>query len=304
MQHPGPQPKPDEAADAAAAWAARRTDERPLSAEERQRFEAWLAADPAHGPQLARLERAWRDPHVVAAAHRAAGRGHASRRRAIALAAAASVAAAAWCGRAPIQRSLADHATGIGEIGALDAGPGARLLLDTASAISAEGEGWRLVQGAARVDLDAGRALGLAGGFGRVRGEGARFVLRRFAASDRLVVLSGHVVAGNVGVPAGYGAVLAPDRVARPSPLDAAERDAAEGFAEAWRLFHAAPLAVVLADLARYRLGPLWASEAAGLIHVTGRFRFIDPEGVLTALAATLPVRLQRLGPAVRIVPA
>lgn len=220
------------------------------------------------------------------------------------MAAAASVAGAAWLGRAPIERGLADHATGIGQIAEVRPAAGVRILLDTASAVSGKGTTWRLVQGAARVDMEAGGSLSLTGVAGEATGEAASFVLRRGEETDRLAVLSGRVVTAGVAVPPGFGATLRPGFLPRPVSLGSAERDAAQGFAEGWRQFNGAPLAQVLDELARYRLGPLWASEAAGRIRVTGRFRFIDPEGVLTALAATLPVRLQRLGPAVRIVPA
>jgi transmembrane sensor len=302
MMQRAPADPPSDAIEQAATWAARRTDPRPLAAEEQARFDRWLAADPANRRRLATLERTWRDPHLVAAGRGAGTAG--SWRRRVLLGGAASVAGAAWVGRAPIERQVADHATAIGEIAAVQPVHGARVLLDTASAIAGGGNTWRLLQGAARVDLDPGVAFVLAGRGGAVAANGAGFVLRRGVEADRVAVLAGHVTVAGTPVPPGHGATLHGMAPPAPTPLALAERDAAEGFAEAWRIFTAAPLADVLAELARYRAAPVWTAAAAARIRVSGRFRFIAPEAVLAALAATLPIRLQRLGPLVRIVPA
>ena len=289
----------------AAAWAARRTDPSPLSLEESAAYTAWLAEDPENGRRLAALERTWRDPHLQAAAANAgmAHRRHTiGRRAAIGFGAVAAGGAALWLAEMPLRRALADRATAVGEVASFALEPGARVTLDTASAIVREGaQEWALIQGAARLDLEAGSALTLSGRVVRVLASDATFVLRRRPTADRLIVLAGKTVANGVTVAAGYGLTISPVGSPSPEPLGAVERDAAEGFAEAWHRFDDTPLADVLTELERYRLAPVWASAEAARLRVTGRFRFVDPDGVLTALAATLPIRLQRLGPLVRI---
>lgn len=288
----------------AARWAARRTDRNPLSDRERAALAGWLAADPANPRRLAMLERGWRDPHVGAAAL-AVQQGTSRQRRLVLGAGLGATAAAAglWLGQAPLRRRLADHASGIGEIRALAPAHGIRFLLDTASAVTRLGDArWLLAAGAVRIDLDPGAALSIEGAGSPVEAEAASLVLRRHPLGDRLVTLGGQVAVQGQRIAPGEAAWLATDGSVSRAGADPVARDAAEGFAEAWHRFEQATLSAVVAELERYRAGPVWLDAAAGRILVSGRYRFIDPEAVLAALAATLPIAIRRFGPLVRIV--
>lgn len=299
MRNPAPLPEPVTAE--AARWAARLTDAaRPLDEAERRRLDDWCRADAAHGAALERLNRLWDDPAFLEALTDAPpARG----RRALLATGAGSAAAlglAGWLGSAPLGRALADAASAPGEILAMPLPDGGgTLLLDTASAVDLPANGVHLRSGAMRLELPASAPpRRLSGGW--LIGEampGSLFALRRHAREDRLSVLRGQVVMQG-GQVVGPGRGLAFGNLARPAPhtLSAAERDAAEGFAEAWRLYENAPLSDVATELARYLRGSLMVESSIAGLRVSGRFRFAQPQGVLDILAATLPLRVQSLG--------
>lgn len=287
----------------AAHWAARRTDLVPLSDTERADFEAWLSESPDHSRQLAAIERRWRDPHLAIAAENIARQGATqSRRIVLAGAVTTSFGGAAWLYRAPIQRRFADYASAVGELRVIDVATGARITLDTASAVSQTGgEGWELIQGAMRLDLARDMDFSLQGRAAHVTARGASLTMRLAPDGDRLAVLAGDVRVGEQSIAPGEAVTLVKGMTPRPARMGLVERDSAEGFVEAWRLFQRAPLRLVITELERYRTGAAWVSDAAARILVSGRYRFMDPEGVLSALATTLPIAVGRVGPLVRI---
>jgi ferric-dicitrate binding protein FerR (iron transport regulator) len=290
----------------AARWAARLTGAAaPLSPAERRALESWCGAEPGNAAALDRFGQLWDDPAFQAAARAAALPGTAApglgRRRLLAAGGAGlALGLAGWLGRAPLQRALADAATAPGEIRALPplAG-GGQLLLDTASAVGLEdGGGVRLLAGALRLDLPAAAApLRLAGG--RMQGQvapGSILSLRRQAGEDRLSVLRGQVLAADGALGAGTGGLWTAAGRRPDHALSLAETDAVEGFAQAWRLFAAAPLAEVAEELARYMPGSVLVADGIAGLRVAGRFRFATPDAVLAVLAQTLPLRVQHYG--------
>ena len=291
----------------AARWAARLlANAPPLSPAEAAALRDWCAADPAHPRALEQYSALWEDPAFLQAARAAAPAPRPARRRILAGAGASALGLAGlgWLGRAPLQRALADVATGPGEIRALPPLPGgARLLLDTASAIDLPASGdVRLLAGALRLELPAQAApLRLEGRWAGWRiAPGSLLALQQRGAADRLALLRGQAaIPGGPVLNPGQGLSWRASGPTPAQPLTLAETDRVEGFAEAWRLFEAAPLAEVAEELARYRPGLLLvAGDVAGL-RVHGRYRFARPEEALALLARSLPIRLARLGPLV-----
>ncbi|ONG53112.1 hypothetical protein BKE38_13405 [Pseudoroseomonas deserti] len=294
---------------AAARWAARLAEgAAPLAAPEQAALQAWCA-EPAHARALDSFSALWEDPALLAAAREVAGEppDRKPRRRAFlaggGAAAAFSLAGGLWLGQAPLQRALADAATAPGEIRALPPLPGGgELLLDTASAVDLPQPGFaRLRQGALRLSLPPA-----AGPF-RIEGRhvawriapGSFLAFFREEAGDRLALLRGAAQSEGSGpdLTAGQALLWGATGAGQPRRLTLAEQDRVEGFAEAWRLFDAAPLAEVAAELSLYRPGMLLvAAELRGL-RVSGRYRFADPDRVLALLAQSLPVGIRRHGP-------
>ncbi|MBE9604711.1 DUF4880 domain-containing protein [Acetobacteraceae bacterium H6797] len=290
----------------AARWAARLAENAaPLSSAERDALDAWCGADPAHARRLEHYCTLWEDPAFIEAAQAIRGRPTRPSRRGLMMGAGSAmlgVAGLAWMGRAPLRRALADASTGPGEIVTLPALPGGgRLMLDTASAVDLPGSGRvSLVAGALRLDLPGGaEAIALGGRWSRWQvAPGSVLALRRHAGEERLAVIEGRASAADgLVASAGTGVTWRDAGPGRPRNLSLAERDAVEGFADGWRLFEAAPLREVAAEVARYMPGVLLVDDVAGSLRVSGRYRLRQPEAVLTLLTQSLPIRLRRFGP-------
>jgi transmembrane sensor len=284
------------------------------TAEDRRRFTAWLAADPAHRRAWDDTERLWTRLDAVVPALRLETldlRGvlapqpvSMTRRTWLKQAAAAALVlggGTAWY--ATSADLFADHRTAVGERRGLTLADGSRVDLDAGSALSvAFTDGQRRItlhHGRAffQVAKDAARPFVVVAGNGEVRALGTAFDVKHGLHAVRVAV-SEHAVAVSV---AGESARL---EAGAAMDYSAAGLGAAAGADIAsllsWRqdrlFFQEAPLSDVVADLDRYRRGRIVIlDEAIANLPVTGFFHAAQAEAALQTIAATLPVRLTRL---------
>lgn len=238
-----------------------------FSREERARFEAWRADDPAHAAAYADIERTYAHVRSVRRARRAQAQAPAKARRRGRLAAGAALAAAAsfaiYVAHGPLSVMLrADVATGTGETRVVTLGDGSTVTLDARSAIAL-----RFTEGERRVSLlegeawfevvnDPARPFVVEAAGGTVTDLGTAFDVdivdggARVAVGEHSVAVAskGEMVVVEEGRQTSFAAQSPP---APPSP---APRSLA-----AWRrgslVFEDRPLGEVLRALGRYRRG-------------------------------------------------
>lgn len=236
-----------------------------FSREERARFEAWRAADPAHAAAYADIERTYAHARSVRRARRAQAPAKARRRGRLAagavLAAAASLAIYVAIG--PLSVMLrADVATGTGETRVVTLSDGSTVTLDARSAIAL-----RFTEGERRVSLlegeawfevvnDPARPFVVEAAGGTVTDLGTTFDVdivdggARVAVGEHSVAVAsdGETVVVDEQRQTSYAAQSPPEP---PSP--------APHSIAAWRrgrlVFEDRPLGEVLAALGRYRRG-------------------------------------------------
>ncbi len=180
---------------------------------------------------------------------------------------------------------------------------GTRLWLNTDSALDirfdAKERRLALQHGELLIDAPAsrrGRPLVLSSREGHVRSEqAARFSLRQEEGRTRLSVFAGVVDIqlegfGVTSVPAGQQAAFDRRHV---GPL-AAARAEHQAWATGVLLADNQRLEDFLAELSRYRHGYLGCDPRIADLRVVGAFPLADTDRVLQALAATLPVRIER----------
>lgn len=286
--------------EAAATWVARlsSTD---VTGAERERFEAWRAADPAHAEAYAEMEALWRRLGHLPDPRPRRGGGKTLAGFVLALILGGAVAS-----QSPLlDRLRADYWSGVGEIERAILADGSRVDLNTDTAIAlrfTERErGVELLRGEASFEVapDAKRPFVVRGGGVSVRAVGTRFFLRADGASSPVGVAEGRVAVSAAGrhaeVSAGEIVRIGDDASLSPAAADV-ER------AMAWRedrlLFSGEPLARVLAELGRYRHGRiLLLDRRFGERRVTGAFDPRNTDEALDVIAATMGVRIRRLSP-------
>lgn len=304
------------AAREAAHWLVRLQTEAP-SAAQQQALGVWRAADPRHEAAWQRAERvllqvgrstvgtcgtAELGP-LGAAALRAASR---SQRRAatrmLALAIVAGPGALAAWRLAPWKGWTADVRTATGERREIALPDGGRLLLDTASAAdiayTADSRRIALHAGALWVQTApdaAGRPFFVQTRQGTARALGTRFTVRLRDDATLVAVADGAVELR----PARGGAPVRVDagQQASTTALQASPatgRDPqADGWTEGILYVEKMPLSQFTAELARYRPGLLRCDPAVAHLPVSGAFQLADTDAALTALAASLAVRVE-----------
>ncbi len=281
------------------------------SAADRADFEAWLAADPAHGREIDALTGLWTDlGRIPDPRPRPVPRVRAplfGRRRILAggLAFAGLGGVVAMTGLPPALTS--DIWTGTGELRTVTLADGTRVDLDAGSALSlAFSDSMREVsldRGRAlfTVAKDAARPFRVAAGPGRSTALGTQFVVHRWADDVTVAVTESAV---SVAAPGAGGTaearVAAGEQVSYgPAGLGAVRK--ADGQVEtAWRrgklVFEDRPLRQVVAELGRYRSGSIAMTDGAlAELRVSGIFDVSDPDAALDAITRTLPVRVVSL---------
>ncbi|AZD23313.1 Iron siderophore sensor protein [Pseudomonas chlororaphis subsp. aurantiaca] len=300
--------------DEAALWFVR-LQEPAISAEERQRFDAWLAQHEAHRDEYQLLHTLWAATDLVPKARLqalcATPNPSIRRRPLLRYAVAASVLAVAvglglFSGLNPPAGYSAEFATAPGERRHVALPDGSQVDLNSRSRLRVRYEkGLRSVElseGEAMfsVEHDSSRPFVVAAGPGKVTVTGTRFDVRRDAAQTRVAVEQGTVkVQGRdaadsdfVNLTAGLGtAVDAQGQVAAAYAVDPQALTA-------WRsgklVFNNASLNEVAAEVSRYREQPLRVgSEAVGRLRLTSVFKADDTDALLKALPSILPVAVK-----------
>ncbi|WNB75758.1 FecR family protein [Methylomonas koyamae] len=301
---------PDVAAEQAMVWFVRLRTETVTPAE-RDDFQRWYRANPAHRRAYAQTAAFWGDAEfgrALAAAELSAPPSPRLRirRAAPALAAAACLTLLLAGYRPTLDCWRADYCTGVGEIKSFRLGDGSEVTLNSASAISVDlNDGLRRVelrQGEAFFDVqrEPQRPFQVSGRYSTVRVLGTRFVVREDSADASVSVVSGLVA---VARPEAEPALLqAGDSitVAASRSGDIRHSPAAGGTAwlKGYAAFENAPLSEVVAELGRYRRGTLVIRDAQLCeLKVSGRFDIRDTDNALESLQQTLPIRVTRLTP-------
>lgn len=286
--------------EAAAGWVARLSSP-DATDRDRDAFEAWRAADPAHDEAHAELDALWRKlGHVPDPRHR---RPSSKTLAGFAVALALGTALAVQLGL--IDRLRADLWSGVGDIvhATLADGSGIDLNTDTAVVLhfSETERGVALLRGEAFFDVvsDPLRPFVVRGNGLSVRAVGTRFFVRADDADSPIGVIEGSVDVAASGRPVRVSAGEAVLR-AKGAPLSVTGADLARTMA--WRegrlRFSGERLSAVLAELDRYRHGRIVLLDAAvGERRVTGAFDPRNTDEALDAIAATMNVGITRLPP-------
>jgi transmembrane sensor len=298
-----------------------------LDAEQQARFDAWLAQSPAHGQAFAQIERAWQasgflaqDPTIKALREKAMA--PAPSRRPWWLAVAASVAllvagGGAWWAIRPDADPVIEMGSGMGQTREFALADGSRVTLDAQSAVTARfgarSRVLELTKGRAffAVAHDPARPFVVRAGSQAVVALGTHFDVRRDERGMSVALTEGRV---RVGQAQGDCAALRPDSGAVGTELTAGQilfYDQASGVsrvmsgraeqAAAWRSgrlhFDHTPLSGVVADFNRYGPAQIRLGDAGlGDLPVSGVFSASNQDGLLAALPALYPVRVERRG--------
>lgn len=281
------------------------------SGQDRQRWQHWHAAHPAHavaweraqhvGQTFARLPPSLALPVLNRAA--------AQRRRAVKALALLLVAAPtgwlAWRhgGAADL---LADLHTATGERRTLQLADGSRLQLDTASAVNIRFDSdlrlLHLLHGAIYIETAADahlppRPLVVATAQGRMRALGTRFTVRQDGDTTRVAVLDGAVELRPRAAPEQVLVLQAGQQTRMTAQSIAAAEVVtpdADGWAHGVLQVRNMRLADFAAELGRYRPGVLHCDPAVAELRISGTFQLQgDTTAVLESLPQVLPVALR-----------
>ncbi|WP_296269989.1 FecR domain-containing protein [Pseudomonas sp. UBA6323] len=275
-------------------------------------FQAWLSAAPNHAQTWQQLQGRLGEPYDMLRRAPKALRepllqpAHGRRDVLRGLVGAGLLGGGLWLGARSDsgQALLADLRTGKGERRALPLADGSRLSLNAGSAVDLDfSSGQRLLRlqrGSLLVQVAADRArpFVVRTAQGDARALGTRFMVERQGESTRVVVLE-HAVrvslpsGAQLDLPQGQSAVLHQARIER--------LDGDQSFRADWLKGQLSvldePLESVIDALRPYRSGILRLDPQIRSLRVQGVFPLDDSERALTALAETLPLKVERYGP-------
>lgn len=309
--------EPQDIQSQAAAWLARRNNGE-HSTEQQRAFLVWLNASTAHREAYARAEALWEQMgglDSVANKQLAEARAFLAQRRRqpalrrYAVAALILLAAGGILWQTDGLSYLDDHTyqTAHGQTRAVDLADGSRLELDTDSEArvhySRHGREIRLLRGQAVFTVAHGdpRPFEVFASQGKIRDIGTQFDVRHVAVGIAVAVLDGEVevagtpkatpVAVHRGQKIGY----------RPSgellPVQPIDINTYSAWREGQLAFQARPLREVLEELGRYHRATVTVTAPAVLdTQVSGIFPTDNLPQAMQTIAATLPIRLTRLG--------
>lgn len=300
----------------AAAWLARRNNGE-HSAEEQRAFLVWINASPAHREAYAEAEALWenlRGLDSVADKQLAEARAFLARKRRrpalrrLSMAAGVLLVAGLVWQLDPLSH-LNDqtHRTAQGQVGTIDLADGSRLELDTDSEArvhySRHGREIRLDRGRAVFTVAHGdaRPFEVIAGTGKIRDIGTQFDVRHQADGVAVAVLDGAVeVAGQANaapVTLQRGQRIRYTPSGEVGPMQVVDINSYSAWREGKLVFQARPLREVLEELGRYQPARLTVT-APGILdtQVSGIFPTDDLPQAMQTIAATLPVRLTRIG--------
>lgn len=302
--------------DDAARWFVR-LQEPAVSADEQQRFDAWLNQHPQHRDEFQLLQGLWTAadllpaPRLKALAENQPARRE--RRPLLRYAVAASVLAVAlglglFSGLNHPGGYSAEFSTALGERKHVALPDGSVIDLNSRSRLQVRYETDRrlieLSEGEAMfsVEHDSARPFVVEAGSGKITVTGTRFDVRRDVTQTRVAVeqgtvkVQGHDAPDNefINLTAGLGThVDAQGKVAAAYAVNPAELTA-------WRggklVFNNARLSEVAAEVSRYREQPLTVGNPdVANLRLTSVFKSDDTDALLKALPSILPVAIRTL---------
>jgi transmembrane sensor len=301
--------------DRAGAWLARMRGE--PSERDRRRFLAWYNRDPSHAEAYDSQARYWdAAPEVgltspiAGPAARPARSSPAQQRYALAAVLLAAVGLAAIVLLAGTMRPPAAGApqmfllaTAVGEVREVKLGEGARLILDTDSAVRlrAQGRSRRVELQRGRIRLETARGaapLLVAAGAAEIETDGAGlFDVRVEAGSTTVTSLGQDVAVRSPTVPQGAATRLGSGRslvLAGPGAVRLKQGgDWSTRWPDGMLEFDGAPLGAVVAEANRYSRRKLrLADPALARLRVTGAYRAGDLQGLSRSLAEAFRLEL------------
>lgn len=267
---------------------------------DREAFERWRAADPAHAIAFARVASAWtalEAPAVVVAPPPVRRAGLSRRSAALALGGVLVSAAAAGMSTRVLARERV--ATGTGERRTLRLAADVRADLNTDSQLS-----WRARDGKTMAWLERGEtALAVAEGGTPVVLHAAgsewrlgpgRYNLRLLDGRLELITLDGAARGAGVQAQAGQRVIVAAGEASL-GPAPEAALETAAAWPQGEIVFVDTPLSDAVAEYNRYLERKIViADPAIAGLRIGGRFTSSDPTDFLSALQAVLPVRARR----------
>ncbi|WP_339499065.1 FecR family protein [Pseudomonas silesiensis] len=284
-----------------------------------ERFNAWLAMDPAHAQAWATLQERLggsfntvraldrRVPGQAGEARQLLLQPHGSRRDALrVIAGLGLLGGGLWLGaRSPLGDSLlADLHTGRGQRQDFDLADGSRLSLNADSAVDLQfDELQRLVilrhgELVIEVAADPRRPLRVRTAQGEIRALGTRFLVAQEQDASRVVVLQHSVQARlfdgtTLDLQAGQSALLSARQI---EAVAGDQRPRADWLSGRLNVLDE-PLEQVVEALRPYSRGFVRIAPGVRHLRVQGVFPLDDPDRTLTALAETLPIRVDRYSP-------
>lgn len=290
------------------------------SEQERTRWQAWMDADNAHrrawqrvedvGAQFDALVAQPMGREASLASLNAAAQGRRERRRllTVALIAGATGLLGLGIAQSPAGRRTwaawqADLVTPVGGSKEIRLADGTLIQLNTDTAVKVDytRDQRRLVLLRGEIMIvtapDPGRTFVVDTPEGRLQALGTRFNVRSLDGETTLAVLEGAVQAHFAGAPPAGIRVDAGMRMRggsqgmdAPAALRADDHNWTRGIVQ----FEEAPLARVVAELARYRRGHLGYADDVAALPVTGTFPLHDSDRALRLLSEALPVRISQ----------
>jgi transmembrane sensor len=291
------------------------------SEQQRNDFADWLAAHPEHGLVWRRLGGIDQQLYAASApmARRALLQGNASRRRSLrrlgggALGLLLATGVTLLAQQRPLGDYFADYHTASGEQRDLLLTDRSQIRLNSRSALDIEFD-----DNERRLHLRSGEILiqtanGDARPFivdtdqGRLRALGTRFLVRRDGAATELIVLQSAVAARPLAgsqeriIHSGEQVRMDSQHLSASSPAPVGADAWSRGMLVADNL----PLQHLIDQLGEYHSGFLSLDPSLAGLRISGSFPLHDSDKALAALALSLPVRAERLGPWwTRVVPA
>lgn len=300
-------PADDRVTETATTWFVRMRSGSASEAE-RQRFQAWLDADPAHSEAFAKAEALWDalgglpDPRPA----RERPRRLVIRRYALLAASLLLAAVGSLWALGGYDRLRADYATGVGEMRQVTLADGSVVHLNTDTALAVElGDERRLVhlfRGEAffAVAADRRRPFEVVSDDVTARALGTAFAVQSDGSALTVAVAEGRVAVERAPrkAPASEPVTLGPGNVLRYAADGQVARFSADVDAiTAWRqgklVFANRPLRSVVAELDRYRPGRiLLLSSTIADERFSGVVSLADTDRALAAIESTLPVEI------------
>lgn len=302
-------PSKERLEDEALAWFVR-LNSGEATAAERSAHATWMAASPPNRNEYEKLAEIWSDLDKlgdprIRKVPALAGRPSTIGRRSFLAGGAVSLGVAGVVGLNGLPDFLlSDYETGTAELRDLTLADGSSVSLDADTAIAMDfgdtRRAVRLLRGRALFDVakDARRPFVVEAGDGATTALGTRFVVHRWADT---VTVSVEESAVSVRAPDRSFATLQVGQNISYGETGLSAVGTVDVQTEtAWRrgklIFKDRPLRQVIADVNRYRAGTIRIVDGElNSLRVSGIFDVANPDGVLGAISAALPIRVLRL---------